>query len=336
MSFGSDISTCLNSLLCDARALWVPSKIPRAVFPPRSVDFLRNHVAPNVPVIYTDVCVPSWGDELSLEQIAGDLRVDVAWTPSGYGDHVERASGLFVKPHIEVQTLREFLSDLRGTRREDVVQPSGLLGSRRAPCSKIFGVPYYSAQNDCFRRHFSGLLHGLPSLEFAQEAFGAEADAINLWVGDERSITSMHKDHYENLFMVISGEKRFTLRPPCDVTLLSEQEFQSATYVPNQSGRLEPIVDTPTSTVPWIMKHTNVPRNCHDQINAHDPIEVVVKPGEMLYLPSLWYHEVRQVGFTVAVNWWFDMCFTSPNYVYYNFLRELVASRKTFPSEIEA
>jgi jumonji domain-containing protein 7 len=36
-------------------------------------------------------------------------------------------------------------------------------------------------------------------LEFAAEAFGAAPDAVNLWIGDQRSETTFHKDHYENL-----------------------------------------------------------------------------------------------------------------------------------------
>lgn len=36
-----------------------------------------------------------------------------------------------------------------------------------------------------------------PFLALAREAFGNEADAVNLWIGDERSLSAVHKDHYE-------------------------------------------------------------------------------------------------------------------------------------------
>lgn len=36
-----------------------------------------------------------------------------------------------------------------------------------------------------------------PSLALAREAFGNEPDAVNLWIGDDRSVSAVHKDHYE-------------------------------------------------------------------------------------------------------------------------------------------
>ena len=47
-----------------------------------------------------------------------------------------------------------------------------------------------------------------------------EPDAVNLWVGDGRAVSSLHKDHYDNFYAVVAGEKRFALMPPCDVPYL--------------------------------------------------------------------------------------------------------------------
>jgi jumonji domain-containing protein 7 len=43
-------------------------------------------------------------------------------------------------------------------------------------------------------------------------------------------------------------------------------------------------------------------------------LHLVVKEGDMLYLPALWYHQVSQYSknpndYIVAVNHWFDMDF---------------------------
>ena len=73
------------------------------------------------------------------------------------------------------------------------------------------------------------------SFPWAEDAFGTgPPDAINLWIGNEYSISSMHKDHYENLFYVCSGEKMFTLCPPANTPFLYETEFPSATFVPTR------------------------------------------------------------------------------------------------------
>ena len=43
-------------------------------------------------------------------------------------------------------------------------------------------------------------------------------------------MSSIHKDHFENMYAVISGEKVFTLLPPTDVAYLPEKEFKTLKY----------------------------------------------------------------------------------------------------------
>jgi len=54
------------------------------------------------------------------------------------------------------------------------------------------------------------------------------------------------------------------------------------------------------------------------------PIHVTLKPGDLLYLPSLYYHHVSQKGDhegkCIAVNYWYDMEFDI-KFAYYQFLR---------------
>lgn len=53
-------------------------------------------------------------------------------------------------------------------------------------------------QNDSLRDEFPELYEDVPAfLELGKEAFGNEPDAVNIWIGDERAVSSMHKDHYE-------------------------------------------------------------------------------------------------------------------------------------------
>jgi jumonji domain-containing protein 7 len=67
-------------------------------------------------------------------------------------------------------------------------------------------------------------------LGFAAEAFGSAPEAVNLWIGDERSTTTFHKDHYENLYCVIRGVKLFHLLPPTDVYRMGLQLYPSAQF----------------------------------------------------------------------------------------------------------
>lgn len=62
------------------------------------------------------------------------------------------------------------------------------------------------------------------SLSWADEALGKEPEATNLWIGTAKSRTSMHRDHYENLFTVIRGTKIFTLYSPSEAYFLCDGE----------------------------------------------------------------------------------------------------------------
>jgi jumonji domain-containing protein 7 len=58
-----------------------------------------------------------------------------------------------------------------------------------------------------------------------------------------------------------------------------------------------------------------------DYANA-SPLHVRLCAGDALYLPSLWFHHLRQSQGCVAVNFWYDMEFDS-KYAYFNFLEQV-------------
>jgi len=84
------------------------------------------------------------------------------------------------------------------------------------------GVFYLSQQNDNMRVDFPMFISDgqgareeggeegqVPAAGFpiARHVFGHAPDAINLWIGGRRSVSSVHKDPYENMYAVLKGEK---------------------------------------------------------------------------------------------------------------------------------
>ena len=55
------------------------------------------------------------------------------------------------------------------------------------------------------------------------EAFEAAPDAVNFWMGPDEAVSAMHKDPYENIYVVVRGTKTFSLLPPTDLVYLCEQ-----------------------------------------------------------------------------------------------------------------
>jgi jumonji domain-containing protein 7 len=288
-------------------ALWCPSSIPRIPVP-SSLKFLRDYISVSRPCIIQNAVNQHYtlDDIVSLDPSL-ELQVDV--TPNGHGDcvHSVDEQQVFVMPETRSMKITDFRDALRSS-------------------DQLAGVPYYSRQNDCLRKELSSLWdkNVFPqSFDWAEEAFNVSTDAVNLWIGNEKAVSAMHKDHYENLFYVASGEKIFTLCPPADAAFLYERDFPSGTF-DSTSGEWAIRKDDKNSMVKWIAANLNEPDNERFPLlrYAH-PIQVRVKAGEMLYLPSLWFHSVTQSCETVAINYWYDMRFDSPHWCYFSFLQQL-------------
>ena len=119
-------------------------------------------------------------------------------------------------------------------------------------------------------------------------------------------------------FSLFACEKCFTLLPPQEGQLLRREPVRAATYVPapNSRGRgpsvgLELQVDDDAEAVVY---WATVALDSQDAAPLQ-PLRVVLGPGELLVLPSLWWHHVSQrarsddggrCSATVAVNYWYD------------------------------
>lgn len=83
-------------------------------------------------------------------------------------------------------------------------------------------VYYLQSQNSNLTTSpLSALRADLPLLpSFATPVLGDAPEAQNIWIGSDRSVTSTHRDPYENLYLVLKGRKRFTLYAPVEEVCL--------------------------------------------------------------------------------------------------------------------
>jgi len=87
-------------------------------------------------------------------------------------------------------------------------------------------------------------------------------------------------------------------------------------------------MDDPPNTIDWIpVDPDNIDEEKYPKSVHCSPLHVEVFPGEILYIPSLVYHKVRQEGgdkdgTTIAINYWFDMDFDL-KFCYFNLLEKL-------------
>ncbi|KAI9023501.1 cupin-like domain-containing protein [Phycomyces nitens] len=286
--------------------------------PPTALEFLRTSVHPNRPAVIKGAfdnwpARTKWTNEY-LRSAMGKAPVTVAITPNGYADAVtvdqSTAKEYFAMPYEKIMPFDQFI---------DIMESKDTVDKH-----------YISLQNGSLPVEFSALEKDVaPHIDWCTDALGKQPDAVNFWFGDSKSITSLHKDPYENCYAVIRGQKTFVLFPPSEYYCMHESLYPGAIYQPNPTtGKLELVpVDPPTKT-PWIPVDPLCPDYLkYPRFRNAKPLVISVQEGDMLYLPALWFHHVLQDGDkgVIAVNYWYDMEYTNSLFPTMGLFRDLVA-----------
>ncbi|KAI0398347.1 phospholipase A2 [Xylariaceae sp. FL0594] len=306
---------------------------------PSPLEFMR-YVSRNTPFVVRGAACDwtatrTWDAAYLRSTLAGH-KVNVAVTPVGNAD-ASTADGdgrlVFAKPHEEDQDFGEFVDHL-------IQQEQGVTSQGSDE------VRYAQTQNDNLRHEYITLFSQVEkTIPFARIALERDPDAINLWIGNSRSVTALHRDNYENVYVQIAGRKHFVLLSPLFQPCVNEQDLLPATYIRHQDEgqagkgerrgaslvlRMDADVESEEAPakVPFATWDPDRPK---ERATAYshlaDPIRVTLEPGDMLYLPAMWYHKVSQSssedGICVAVNYWYDMDFSGPLYSLCSFVRNV-------------
>ena len=107
------------------------------------------------------------------------------------------------------------------------------------------------------------------------------------WLGGPGAKGPLHRDLPENLYAQISGRKRFLLLGRRLTRMVHRHSFHSG--VPNYSP-----VDAEDPDLSRFPRFRGAPLLYAD-----------LEPGDMLYIPSMWWHQARSLTTSIAVNlWW--------------------------------
>ncbi|XP_035916277.1 bifunctional peptidase and (3S)-lysyl hydroxylase Jmjd7 isoform X1 [Anopheles stephensi] len=311
----SNLRDAFQVLTNEAKDLFLPASIPETFGIPSALEFVRDSVAKNLPLIMREAindwpAVEKWNSKYFRETLV-DKEVTVAITPNGYADGLalHEEEEYFVLPLEQSMCMGDFLDAL------DQKHPDA--------------IPYIQRQNSNLTEDFQELWMDVneSSLDFASEAFNKKPDAINFWMGDERAITSMHKDPYENIYCVISGYKDFILIPPIDLHNVPRRHYPMGIYMQENDDKIviEPILDEigKPRLIEWVSVDPLAPDlerfPCYADATTY---EIRLNAGDLLYLPSLWYHHVRQSHKCIAVNFWYDMEYDA-RYCFYRMMEKL-------------
>jgi len=105
------------------------------------------------------------------------------------------------------------------------------------------------------------------------------------WLGPARTVTPLHCDYDDNIFAQVWGRKRIFLAPPHHDAFLYTREANPMLF----GSPFDP--EAPDYERFPLARRAAV-------------VEVIVEPGDMLYVPAGWYHQVRALSFSLSANRW--------------------------------
>ena len=336
----TNLRDCFDELITNSASLYLDQEIAILNKPPSSLEFYRDYVSWNRPCLIKHgfdhwPANYLWTNSY-LRKKMNDKIVTIAATPNGFADAVYK-NKYFVLPQQRLMSFTDFVDHLEFYHDHDSSKCQWNIDNKQECkieqindenatekkynfddkeddddnddnyCSLCNEILYCQLQNGCMIDEYDVLCDDIElEIEWVSKALNKKPDAINFWMGENRSISSLHQDPYENIYCVINGEKRFILYPPTDEIYLNKIPFKKSIYNFNKQTKIWSIEYHPKwEYIHWIDLLNN------NNLNKCNKLEVIVKKGEMLYLPALWFHQVYQnvdeFGRVIAVNFWYDM-----------------------------
>lgn len=135
--------------------------------------------------------------------------------------------------------------------------------------------------------------------------------APRLWLGNASRV-ACHYDTYDNLACVVAGRRRFTLFAPQAIADL---------YV----GPIDhTLAGQPTSLA--ASAPAGDPRYPRFAAAAREACVVELQPGDALYLPKLWWHQVEALEpRNLLINYWWDGFAAGPDAPYTTMMLAMIA-----------
>lgn len=144
-----------------------------------------------------------------------------------------------------------------------------------------------------------------------------------IWLGHPSDVSS-HYDTFDNLACVVAGHRRFTLYAPeligkmymgpIDHTMAGPPVSLAASAGAEDGGRFP----------------------LFEQIREQ-ALVAELEPGDALYLPKLWWHQVEATApFNVMINHWWDAFSSGPDAPYTSLLFAMITIAERPPAERQA
>lgn len=107
-----------------------------------------------------------------------------------------------------------------------------------------------------------------------------------LWLGPAGTVSPLHFDRWHNFFVQLYGRKKWVMLPPAQ---------NDQVHWPCEELGLDLLHWSPVD-----VEHPDLAR--HPRFAEAAPLEFIVEPGEILFVPITWWHHVRALTPSISIN----------------------------------
>ncbi|RFU35419.1 hypothetical protein B7463_g945, partial [Scytalidium lignicola] len=139
----------------------------------------------------------------------------------------------------------------------------------------------------------------LPIPTLVTQAGKGDVYDANIWIGLPPTYTPLHKDPNPNLFVQLASQKLVKLfRPSIGNSIFFKVQQEIGGSASAQFRGEEMMEATERKALDEYVWGTKAPS---------DGFEVVLSPGDALFIPKGWWHAIKSLGsnLNASVNWWF-------------------------------
>lgn len=242
---------------------------------PRS-RFARDCAAGGVPVVLKNSVIESWGArKWSLDYLESKMGV-----LSGIYENENRWFG----PYFDFQKpLGDFATRINRYKTDLKLSAKEFFKRIQNPTEGRF--LYFTGDVDRLGEWAMREVQPLKELLL----LNPKRSSVNVWMGQPHVIAHCHYDGYHNFYAQLYGTKKFTLFKPTNWPGLYPYPFLHPSHAQAQVNLsdFEDVDDFPL-------------------VQKAQAVEVVLEPGDLLYMPPLWFHHVESLDVSISVNVWTD------------------------------
>lgn len=157
---------------------------------------------------------------------------------------------------------------------------------------------YYSNKLDL---DFESLQPDLPGLDQLSPSGLLNRSRVMTWIGGKDLITPIHNDAFHNVYVQMLGTKRFILFPPSFHKYL---HLFPALHPKHQQSQV--ILENISSS-----DGLSIPSYFPNFLSWKDldvrPMITTLQPGEILFIPEMWFHHVTSMTASLSLNVWTEV-----------------------------